>query len=111
MPFFMFIGHDHPPHAMALRDALRPEHRRYVLEHDTMIRLAGALLDRAGNQCGSVIVFDAGDAAEVRRWLAQEPFCCGGVYARTEVIEWGLALNRLERTEWTAARPAPAAPS
>lgn len=105
MPVFLFIGHDHPPHSMALRDAVRAEHRRYVLDNDVTIRSAGAMLDPQGNQCGTVIGFEAPDAAQVWRWVEQEPFYRNGVYARAEVIEWHLALNRFDRAEWAVAKP------
>lgn len=106
MPLFLFIGHDHPPHAMALRDEVRTEHRTYVLEHDAAIRSAGAMVDAQGHQCGTLIVFEAPDASHVWRWVEAEPFYRRGVYARTEVVEWQLALNRFEGKEWSVARPA-----
>lgn len=106
MPLFLFIGHDHPPHAMALRDAVRAEHRAYVLDHDASIRLAGAMVDAQGNQCGTLIAFEATDVGEVRRWVEQEPFHRAGVYARTDIVEWGLALNRFDGLEWAVARTA-----
>ena len=39
MPTFAAIGFDHPPHSMALRDAHRAAHRKYVLEHAAPIRI------------------------------------------------------------------------
>lgn len=105
MPLFLFIAHDHPPHAMALRDAVRSEHRAYVLAHDAAIRSAGAMLDAAGHQCGTLIVFEAPDAKQVWQWVENEPFHRQGVYARAEVIEWQLALNRFDRAEWAVAHP------
>jgi uncharacterized protein YciI len=103
MSVFLFIGHDHPPHSMALRDAVRPEHRAYVLDHDAMIRSAGAMVDAQGNQCGTVIAFEAPDAALVQRWVEQEPFYRSGVYARTEIVEWRLAMNRFDSMDWAVA--------
>lgn len=105
MPVFLFIGHDHAPHSMALRDAVRAEHRAYVLDNDATIRSAGAMLDPQGNQCGTVIAFEAPDAAQVWRWVEQEPFYRTGVYARAEVVEWHLAMNRFDRSEWAVAQP------
>lgn len=90
---------------MALRDAVRPAHRAYVLDHDTAIRSAGAMLDPQGNQCGTLITFEASDAAQVWKWVENEPFYRNGVYARADVVEWQLALNRFELAEWPVARP------
>jgi len=105
MSAFLFIGHDHPPHSMALRDTMRKEHRAYVLANDSMIRSAGALYDPQGNQCGTVIAFEASDVAEVREWVEQEPFHRSGVYARTEIVAWRLAFNRFDRMEWASSQP------
>ena len=90
---------------MAVREALRPEHRAFVLDHDAMIRFAGAMVDAHGNQCGTVIAFEAPNAGQVQHWVEQEPFHRSGVYARTEIVEWRLAMNRFERMDWAAARP------
>ena len=108
MPTYAFMGLDHPPHSMALRDQLRAAHRAYVLANDSMIRLAGALCDGAGNQCGSLIIFEASSADQVRQWLAQEPFHRGGVYRDVQVIEWRLALNRFAPAEWAQFAGIPA---
>ena len=103
MPSYAFMGFDHPPHSMALRERHRVEHRAYVLANDAAIRFAGALYDDAGNQCGSLIVFEADDASQVRDWLEREPFHRHGVYRDAHVIEWRLALNRFDLTEWAQA--------
>lgn len=103
MPTYAFLGLDHPPHSMALRERHRAEHRAYVLANDAAIRLAGALCDEAGNQCGSLIVFEADDAQQVWQWLEREPFHRHGVYKDSQVIEWQLALNRLGPTDWAQA--------
>lgn len=107
MPLYLFIGQDHAPHSMGLRDAVRGEHRAYVLENDQTIRSAGAMLDPDGNQCGTVIVFEESEISQVWRWIEQEPFYRHGVYARAEVIEWNLALNRFDRAEWAVSPPRP----
>lgn len=104
MPLFLFIGHDHPPNSMALRDAVRAEHREYVLQHDAAIRSAGAMIDAHGHQCGTVIAFDTASVDEVWAWVHREPFFRHGVYARTEVVEWTLALNRFELRDWPGPR-------
>lgn len=100
MPQFMVFATDHPPHSMPLRDATREAHRRYVLDNDSRITLAGVMLDDDGNQCGSVYSFSAANAAEVQAWLDAEPFVSSGVYAKIEVVRWHPVLNRLRPAEW-----------
>ena len=103
MPHFLVFATDrlpHPPQAMPRREAARPAHRAYVLGRDGPIRLAGAMLDADGNQCGSVYSFEAASVAEVRAWLAAEPFVRAGVYAEVRIVEWSPRLNRLPAAEW-----------
>ena len=87
MPFFVAIGFDKAPHAMTQRDSLRVEHRGYVLGNAAPIRLAGAMVDEARNQCGSLYVFEAESAHAVRLWFAAEPFFQAGVYETLAVRE------------------------
>lgn len=98
MPLFAVIGFDHPPHSMALRDQFRVEHRAFALENDRMTRLAGALFDADGNQCGTLKIFEADSAEAVRELYRTEPFFVNNVYKEFHVVEWRLALNRFEPT-------------
>lgn len=100
MAYFIVVGLDHPPHSMALREVHRADHRDHVLRHDADIRLAGAVVDDAGNQAGSIYVFEADSADQVRDWLAQEPFVKQGVYRDLQVLRWTPVLNRLPATDW-----------
>jgi uncharacterized protein YciI len=102
MTHFAAIGFDHPPHSMALRDGHRPEHRLYVLKNGAPIRMAGAMRDPQGNQCGTIYVFEAASEAEVWAWLRSEPFFVNGVYETMRVVEWTPAYNLVERRDWPA---------
>jgi uncharacterized protein YciI len=108
MPLFVVAGLDHPPHAMERRDAVRTPHRAYVKTHDRQIRLAAAMLTEDGDQCGSLYLFEAESEAEIRDWLAQEPFVNGDVYREIIVRRLHLAHNLLDRIDWRDA-PATAA--
>jgi uncharacterized protein YciI len=98
MPLFAFIGFDHPPHSMELRDQLRAAHREYVQSHDLGAVLAGAMYDAEGNQCGTLKIFEASSAEEVWAWYRKEPFYAQGVYKECRVVEWRMAMNLLEPT-------------
>ena len=100
MPQFMVFATDHRPHSMPLREATREDHRRYVLDNDSRITLAGVMLDDSGNQCGSVYSFSAANAAEVQAWLDAEPFVKSGVYADIRIARWSPVLNRLRPSDW-----------
>jgi len=107
MPLYAVIGFDHPPHSMELRDMNRQEHRAYELANDQGTRLAGALYDANGNQCGTLKIVEADNAAEVWDWYGREPFFNHDVYQTLHVIEWRLALNRLQQMEWAAEHANP----
>jgi len=100
MPHFAAIGFDHPPHSMALRDAVRAEHRRYVLDHDATILMAGAMRDGDHNQCGTIYIFEAPSADKVWRWLRDEPFYASGVHETMRVVEWTPTRNRFDPIDW-----------
>lgn len=105
MPLYAVIGFDYPPHSMALRDRIRAEHRAYVQTHDEGTRLAGAFYDTEGNQCGTLMIFEANSADDVWEWYRKEPFYKNNVYKEFHVIEWRVALNHLERTGWVGDHP------
>lgn len=105
MPLFAVIGFDHPPHSMELREKLRPQHRAYSQGKGEMTRLAGALYDPEGNQCGTLKIFEADNAQQVWDWYKDEPFFTNGVYKDFHVIEWRLALNQFEPTGWVQNYP------
>jgi len=105
MPLFALIGLDHPPHAMARRDAVRTDHRRYVLSNEATIALVGPFVDDDGNQCGSFYIFDAESDQQVRDWLANEPFIQEGVYADVIIRRFELGMNRLQAQNWPVLTP------
>ena len=100
MALYAAIGFDQPPHAMARRNAMRAAHRAYVLVNAAPLRCAGAMRDDAGNQCGTIYVFEAASEAEVLDWLRKEPFYAAGVYQDLRVVLWAPAFNVLARADW-----------
>src|SRR4051812_40038743 len=105
MPLFVVVGLDHPPHSMERRDAVRTPHRAYVKENDSQIRLAGAMLTQDDRQCGSLYLFEAEDEAQVRDWLAKEPFVNGEVYRDIVIRRLHLAHNLLAPINWHESQP------
>jgi len=100
MPFFAVIGFDHPPHSMALRDQFRPQHRAYVKGNDQQLRFAAAMLDGKGNQCGTVLFFEADSAQQVRQWTSEEPFCNSGVYKDLHIVQIHPGFNKIPTIDW-----------
>ncbi len=96
MPTFAVIGFDRRPKDKQARETHRADHRAYVLDNLGPLISAGAMLDDDRSQCGSLYVFQAASADEVRAWLAKEPFVANGIYETLAVREievgplWGL---------------------
>jgi uncharacterized protein YciI len=95
MPFFAVIGMDNANTA-PLRALHGEAHRDYFRSNGDLIKLSGAMYDEGGNQCGSLVIFEAPDAETVRQWLRNEPFRVNDVYRDLTVIEWRPSLNRME---------------
>lgn len=90
MPLFAVIGLD-KPNAVALRDKARAAHRDFSRKHVGTTRIAGALWDADGNQCGTLKIFEADSAEQLRELYADEPFFTAGVYESVIVREWRIA--------------------
>ena len=106
MPLYAVIAFDDVPRSQELREKYRTEHRAYSQANDELTRLAGAMYDDLGNQCGTLKLFEADDAEAVWDWYRKEPFYKAGVYKDFHVIEWRLALNLLKPTDgWVKNYP------
>jgi uncharacterized protein YciI len=80
MPIFDVFGQDIRPVDPNRRAAHKPEHADYIMRDVSALRLAGALVEDDGTQCGSLYLVEAESADEVRAWLGAEPFVREGVY-------------------------------
>lgn len=88
MPLFVLIGRD-GPRGLDLRKLHRAAHLANLepLERAGRIRYGGPLVDRSGAPCGSVVVFEAPDAAAARALAESDPYVVEGVFASWEVLE------------------------
>jgi uncharacterized protein YciI len=68
------------------RLAVRPAHREYLA---TLVE-RGALLVSGpwADQTGALLVYEAADEDELRKFLADDPYAGAGVVAETRVHEW-----------------------
>ncbi len=74
------------PESLALRMATRPAHLAYFAEFGARLVLGGPLLDEAGNPAGSMLVIEAGDAAEAEKIAAEDPYNLAGLFAEVSII-------------------------
>jgi uncharacterized protein YciI len=94
MATFVLTCVDHP-NALERRMAARPDHLAYVAANRAMVKLAGPLLDDAGEMAGSLFVMEADDAAAVEAFSAADPYAQAGVFARVEVRAWKVTVGAL----------------
>lgn len=92
---FVVIAHDGTDAgAKERRAAARPAHiegAKRMKEEGTMIS-GGAILDDDGNMIGSVVFADFPSRADLDAWLASDPYTTGGVWQRTEVMPFRVAI-------------------
>ena len=94
MPLFVLTCVDHPG-ALERRMSVRESHLAYVREHIAMVRLAGPLLDDAGDMAGSMFVIEAADRAAVEAFSAADPYRVAGVFERVEILPWKVTVGAI----------------
>jgi uncharacterized protein YciI len=84
--FFIFVGRDKPD-SLALRMVTKASHSRF-LDTCQEVLMTGPILDAAGAECGSVMVFRAESIAALNERLVDEPYRRAGLFAQTEILPW-----------------------
>ena len=75
--------------------SVREQHLAYVREHLAMVKVAGPLLDGAGEMAGSMFVIEAPDQAAVEAFSAADPYRLAGVFERVELHPWKVTVGAL----------------
>ncbi|PRY32635.1 YciI family protein [Umezawaea tangerina] len=74
-------------------EEVRPRHREYL---DTLVEKGVLLLSGPyADGLGALLVFEAADEAEVRGYLAADPYAPAGVVGRIGVREWNAVKGTL----------------
>lgn len=94
MAMFVLTCVDHP-NALERRMAAREAHLAYVREHIAMVKVAGPLLDDAGQMAGSMFIMEAPDKAAVESFTAADPYSLAGLFERVEVRSWKISVGAL----------------
>lgn len=78
-----------------LRQSVATAHAAYVRAHMTRIVFGGPLLATDGvTRIGTLIVVEMGSRTEAQEFLRNEPYCAAGLFARCEVHEQQLLVER-----------------
>ena len=94
MALFVLMCVDHPG-GLELRLSVREQHLAYVREHIAMVKVAGPILDDAGEMAGSMFVIEAPDKAAVEAFSAADPYRVAGVFERVELHPWRVTVGGL----------------
>jgi hypothetical protein len=94
MTTFVLMCVDHPD-GLERRLAVRENHLAYVREHAAMLKVAGPLLNDAGEMAGSMFVLEAPDRAAVEAFTAADPYRLANVFERTEIHPWRISVGAL----------------
>ena len=84
MATFVLTCLDHPNN-LERRMGAREAHLAYVKENLGLLKLAGPLLDDAGQMAGSMFILDVADKAAVEAFNAADPYTQAGVFASVTI--------------------------
>lgn len=104
MPLYLVMGRDREPGVPEKRGAFRPVHQAYITANQSQIAMIGALVDDAGQSCGSFYIFEAESEQAVRDWLKGEPYVQNGVYHEMTVEPILVGKNTLPPRQFAAGR-------
>ena len=94
MSLFVLMCVDHPG-ALETRMSVRADHLAYVREHLSMVKLAGPLMDDAGEMAGSMFIVEAPDRAAVEAFSAADPYRLANVFKHIELRPWKVSVGAL----------------
>jgi uncharacterized protein len=93
MPLYAIVCKDKPG-ALETRLAVRPKHLEYLAQ-SANLKIAGALLDEAGNPIGSILVVEADDKSVAQAQADNDPYTAAGIFESVEINPWRLAVGSL----------------
>ena len=83
-----------PADGLETRLANRPAHLEFLKAQSERIKVGGPFLTPDGERMiGSVLILEAGDEAEARAILAEDPYGEAGLFERVELLPWRWVVN------------------
>ena len=90
---FALIAKD-KPNSGEIRAVNRPRHLEYLKASSESVRLAGPLLDENDLPIGALIILEASDLEEAKRWAADDPYARAGLFHETLVLPWKFGMGK-----------------
>jgi uncharacterized protein YciI len=89
---YALIAHD-KPNSLAKRQAIRPEHLKFLESLGDRLKLAGPFLDDAGSMTGSIVVIEAESYDAAKADFDRDPFALEGLFDSVTIKRWHLGIN------------------
>lgn len=96
MPHFLLIATDKPD-SLTTRLAHRPAHLDYLARWSNHVRLAGPMLDQAGNPTGSTILLEIANRKEAEQFAAKDPYALAGLFAKIEIKLYRITIDSMSK--------------
>lgn len=94
MPLFALHCVDKPG-ALQVRLGAREAHLAYIRERLDQVKLAGPMLDDAGEMAGSLLIVDVADRAAAEAFNAQDPYTQAGLWERVDIKAFKASIGQV----------------
>lgn len=94
MPLFALHCVDRPG-ALQVRLGAREAHLAYVRERLDQVKLAGPMLDDAGEMAGSLLILDVADRAAAEVFNAHDPYTLAGLWDRVDIKAFKASIGQI----------------
>ena len=94
MGLYVLVCNDKPD-SLELRLANRQAHLAYAGGFAGKLKVAGPLLDEAGNMAGSLLILEADSLEEARAFNLGDPYQKAGLFASVQVTAFKASIGAL----------------
>ena len=94
MGLYVLVCND-KPNSLELRLANREAHLAYARGFTGRLKVAGPLLDEAGNMAGSLLILEADSLEDARGFNLGDPYQTAGLFASVQVTAFKASIGAL----------------
>lgn len=79
--------------SLDVRMANREAHLAYAKDHMDQIKVAGPVLNEAGDMAGSTLIMEFSSLEEAQNWASNDPYAKAGLFEGVEIIAYKWLLG------------------
>ncbi|MEM7493327.1 MAG: YciI family protein [Pseudomonadota bacterium] len=79
--------------SLDVRMANREAHLAYAKDHMDQIKVAGPVLNEAGDMAGSTLIMEFSSLEEAQNWASNDPYAKAGLFESVEIIAYKWLLG------------------